>query len=114
MTKRTAQLYIIDILDSIKNIEEYIKGMDFEEFEKDQKTIDAVVRNFEIIGEASRNMPEDIKLKRKDIPWSKMIGMRNILAHEYFSADLEIIWETIQEDLLHIKLLIDDVLKKES
>lgn len=103
MSKRAALLYLQDILTSVKNIEEYIQGLNFEEFIKDQKTIDAVVRNFEIIGEAARNIPQDLTSKYPDLPWSKMISMRNKVMHEYFGIDEEILWKTIQEDLPGLK-----------
>ncbi len=88
-----------DIKESIKKIEGYTVGLDFDKFSKDYKTIDAVVRNLEIIGEAVKNLPEEIKLKYTDIPWGEVIGMRNKATHEYWGVDEEILWETIKEDL---------------
>lgn len=110
MTKRNPKLYISDILEAIEKIKEYTEDLSFEEFEKDEKTIDAVVRNFEIIGEAAGNVPEEIKMKYLDVDWRDMIAMRNILAHEYFQVGLEIIWDTIEEDIPKIKLSMKNIL----
>ena len=99
MSKRSADLYIEDILSSIEKIENYVSGMSFEDFWRDYKTIDAVVRNLSIIGEASKNMPEEIKSKHTEVPWIEIVGMRNKVMHEYFGVDEEILWKTISEDL---------------
>lgn len=103
MPKREVQLYLTDIKDSIVRIEEYTRDFSFNDFKSDLKTIDAVVRNFEIIGEAAANLPEDFTEKYSEIPWSQIIGMRNKVAHEYFGIDPKIIWKTIQEDLPALK-----------
>ncbi|MBU2439860.1 DUF86 domain-containing protein [bacterium] len=85
MIKRDYGDYIQDILDSIIDIENFIKGMNFEEFTKDRKTINAVVRSIEIIGEATKKIPKSLRDKYPDIPWKKMAGMRDKLIHEYFT-----------------------------
>ena len=110
MSKREWKLFVEDILESIGLIEDYVKGMDFNEFKKDRKTIDAVVRNFEIIGEASRNIPEEIKNKYPDIDWKGMIGLRNRIAHEYFGVNLTIIWNILKNDLPLLKEKIKRIL----
>lgn len=94
--KRTAKLYIKDILDSIKSIGEYTSGLSFEAFRSRKIVIDAVVRNFEVIGEAAKNVPENLKDMQPEIPWKEMSGMRNKITHEYFGIDLDIVWKTIQ------------------
>lgn len=99
MSKRKAKLYIEDIKNSIGKIEEYTKGLGFDEFVKDAMIIDAVVRNLTIIGEAARNIPEEIKSENPDIAWTEAIGMRNKATHEYFGVDEDILWKTIKEDL---------------
>lgn len=99
MSVRNWQLRIEDILDSIQHILDYTEGMDFLTWGSDQKTVDAVVRNFEIIGEAANHIPPEIQSRFPDIPWVPMRGIRNILIHEYFGVDEEVIWETIQNDL---------------
>lgn len=84
--------------------------MDFATFKDDQKTLDAVIRNLEIIGEAARFIPEDVEEKYPDIPWLEMRGIRNILAHEYFGVSASIIWETVTKNLQEIKPKIKSLL----
>lgn len=83
-------------LESISKIEGYTKDLPFEKFSKDRMVIDAVTRNFEIIGEASKNIPDGLKLLHNDVPWKEMAGMRDKVIHEYFGVDLEIVWRTIK------------------
>jgi uncharacterized protein with HEPN domain len=80
-------------------IRQYTKDLDFKSFQSGPKTVDAVVRNLAIIGEAARHVPECITEKRSDIPWQEMRDMRNLLSHEYFGVNVKIMWETIQSDL---------------
>lgn len=114
MSKREPLLYLQDILTSITRIEEYTNNLSFEDLNDDWKTIDAVVRNLEIIGEAARNMPEDIIEQNPDIPWGYMISMRNKVIHAYFGVDLDILWKTIKEDLPLLKQQIAKILKEYS
>jgi len=109
--KRDYIQYLEDIIESINNIEEYVNGFTFNTFIEDKKTIDAVIRNFEIIGEASKNIPMDIKEKYKEVPWKTMSDMRNILIHEYFGIKLDIIWKTINERLPELKKSILNLIK---
>ncbi len=109
MTKRNEQVYIRDIVDSIERIEDYTKGLSFEQFSHDQKTIDAVIRNFEIIGEATKNLSNEIKSSYQDIPWKEMAGMRDKMIHDYSGVDLDIIWKTIKERLLELKKSLEGI-----
>ncbi|HTY25763.1 MAG TPA: DUF86 domain-containing protein [Desulfomonilaceae bacterium] len=86
---RDCRLYLDDMLGSCRKIREFTEGMSFEEFKRDVKTQDAVIRNFEVIGEAANRLPDEIKDLYKDIEWAKIIGFRNILIHEYFGVKLE-------------------------
>jgi len=90
---RQESIFLIDIITAIKRIEDYTEGYDFEMFRNDQKTIDAVIRNFEVIGEASKNLSTDLKIKNPDVPWQEMYYLRNKVSHEYFGVDYEIIWD---------------------
>lgn len=99
MPHRSWQLRIADIIEAIETILDYSAGMTFEQFASDRKTIDAVVRNFIIIGEAASHLPEDLTELYSDLPWREMRDMRNIAAHEYFGVDNMIVWETLRNNL---------------
>ena len=99
MSKRGDKLYLEDIKESIKKIEKYTKGMSFAVFARDMRTIDAVVRNISVIGEAVKNISKETKSKNPEISWREIIGMRNKVIHEYFGIDEEILWKTIKEDI---------------
>ena len=88
-----------DILAAVRAIERYTEGMTFEEFTADARTIDAVVRNLMTIGESTRWIPEPIKDAHREVPWRTLRGVRNVVAHEYFGVDSEILWETVRADL---------------
>ena len=103
MPKRQIELYLADISLAIRRIEKYIKGFNITEFFNDPKTLDAVIRNLEIIGEAVKNIPPAVKKKYPKIPWAKIAGMRNKIIHEYFGIDEEIIWQTIKGDIPKLK-----------
>lgn len=109
MKKRDYQDYLQDIIDSINDIGMFVKGMSFAGFLKDKKTINAVVRSIEIIGEATKKLPVSLKNKHPLIPWKKMAGMRDKLIHEYFGIDLEILWSVVKKDILLLKRLIKQV-----
>ena len=99
MPERDVRLYLDDILDSGNAILEYVVGMSFDEFRNDRKTQSAVIREFEIIGEAVGRLPDDLKQRHSDVEWQDIKDFRNLLIHEYFGIDLEIVWKVIQEDL---------------
>ncbi|OGY42881.1 MAG: hypothetical protein A2729_03140 [Candidatus Buchananbacteria bacterium RIFCSPHIGHO2_01_FULL_39_14] len=107
--KRDYNLYIADIEECIKSIELYTKDLTFEKFKNNKMAIDAVVRNIEIIGEAANNIPKEIKVKHSEVPWNKIIGMRNKIIHEYFGVDIKIIWKTIQRRIPELKKLINKI-----
>ena len=109
--KRDANLYFQDIIDSIEVIEEFIKGYDLEKFSQDRKTVDAVIRNVAVIGEAINNLPEEIKIVNPQIPWDDINGMRNKIIHEYFGVNKIILWQTINEDLPELKKHITKFIK---
>jgi uncharacterized protein with HEPN domain len=91
--------YLEDIQKSMLRILEYTEGMSFSDFKKDYMVVDAVIRNFEIIGEASKNVPEYVRKKYPEIPWKKMHGLRNLISHKYFGIDYEMIWQIISNSL---------------
>ncbi len=85
--------------------------MSFEEIEKDQKTIDAVIRNFEIIGEASNKLPKEFREKHPDVPWKSIIGLRNILIHDYLGVDIVAVWGNIKQELPSLKEQLQSILE---
>ncbi len=111
---RDHRLYLDNILESISRIFSYIERMDFDGFAADQKTVDAVVRNLEIIGEAARNLSDEIKQSLTEVEWKKIVGMRNILAHEYFGINNQIIWDIVQTKLPPLKKACEEGLKDDN
>lgn len=96
---RSPALYLSEILDAAKLRRDFTSGMDRESFLEDEKTKSAVVRQFEIIGEAAKSIPEDIRSFSPDIPWSNIAGMRNRLIHAYFNVDYDLVWDTLETEL---------------
>ena len=99
MSKRTPKLLLEDILDSSERILKYVENMTFDEFQQDIKTVDAVVRNFEIIGEASNLLPDELKENYPEIDWHRIRGFRNRIVHDYFGVDNQIIWTIIFDQI---------------
>ncbi len=100
MSKRDWKLFITDILDCIEKIERYTSGSSYEDFMRDDKTKDAVVRNLEIIGEAANRIPQHIQEEYKEVPWSKIVGLRHRLIHGYFVVDYDIVWNIKKIELV--------------
>ena len=109
--KRTYKLYLNDILQAIERIETYTTGLNFEDFSKNSLIVDAVVRNFEIIGEAAKKIPPEIKEQQGQIQWKEMAGMRDKLSHNYSGVDMEIVWRTAKKRLPDLKRTIKELLK---
>jgi len=103
--------YLKDISDAIEKVQQFVEGMDFEKFSHDSKTVFAVIRALEIIGEASKKIPETMKRQNPELPWREMAGIRDILIHEYFGTNLRVVWNTINEDIPKLKPGIYAMLK---
>ena len=99
MSRRDWALFVDDIQQAYDKISGYVSGMSFEDFCADTRTVDAVVRNLEIIGEASRGIPDDKQLLKPEIDWAAIRGLRNRIVHEYFGLSLSVIWAIVQTDL---------------
>ena len=110
--RRDYNLYFKDIIESCGHILEFVKGMDFDRFNKDEKTRSAVVRKFEIIGEAVKNIPDTVRRKHLDIPWKALVGMRDRLAHDYLGVDYKLVWDTIRRDIPILKRAIEAIAKE--
>ncbi len=106
--------YVADIQEAAENISQFIAGMTWTQFAQDQKTIYAVVRAFEIIGEAAKKVPPSVRKRHAKVPWKQMAGMRDKLIHEYFGVNYQVLWKTAQEDIPPVRPLIAKVLKEEA
>ncbi len=114
MPRRPWRLRIEDILEAIRTIRSYVVGLDEASFRGDHRTADAVLRNLEVIGEAARHVPADVRDRHPLIPWLDMADMRNVLSHEYFGVDLGLVWRTAVEDLPAIEPALEALLKEDS
>lgn len=106
-------LYLEDIQTSMLRIQEYISDQDVDSFQQDNKTMDAVIRNFEIIGEATKNLPDAIKDKYPNTPWKEMYRLRNRISHDYFGVDYRIIWRIATDYLPENLKQITEILRME-
>lgn len=111
--ERNYKMFLEDIQIAMSRIAEYIEGYDYERFKRDYKTVDAVIRNFEIIGEASKKLDLKIKERYPDVPWKEMYYLRNRISHEYFGVDYEIIWDVATNYLPENKIQIERIIIKE-
>ena len=110
MSDRDIKLLLQDIQDSIGKVLLYTKDLSFDDFMCDSKTMDAVIRNFEIIGEAANKIPADFQINHPQILWRRIIGLRNRIVHEYFGIDYEIVWKIKDENLPELGKQIDTIL----
>jgi len=108
---RDYKVYLEDIIEAIAKIERYVANLSFEDFSRKEIVIDATIRNFEIIGEAVKRIPENIKQKYPQVEWKKIAGLRDILIHEYSAIDLEILWDIIKNKLPDFKKNISKILE---
>ncbi|WP_297505127.1 DUF86 domain-containing protein [Thermococcus sp.] len=113
MSKRDPCLFMNDILEAIGRIEEYTSGYTFETFINDKKTVDAVLRNLEIIGEAARNIPDEVRERYPSVPWRRIVGLRNVVIHHYFGVDLSVVWVIVSSQLEELKEEIEKIVEGE-
>ena len=111
MTQRTVLHFLEDILKATDAIYGFVLHMNYEAFANDEKTIRAVEREFEIIGEAVKNIPDSFKDKYQDVPWRKIASFRDVLTHGYFRVDLDLVWRITQEDLPKLKKQTEKIKK---
>jgi uncharacterized protein with HEPN domain len=105
---------LFHIRDACTNIEQYIADVSEEDFRHNREKQDAVIREIEIIGEAVRNLPQELKDQYPQVPWNLISSMRNFLIHEYFSVDLDLVWDTVNSEVPHLKKEIDKIIGKSS
>ena len=109
---RDHKLYLEDMLEATKRIEKYTRGITLQKLKKDTLVLDGIARNLEIIGEAAKNVPAQIREKHPEVEWKKIAGLRDILAHEYFGIDTEVVWDIVKDKLPALKTQIRRILKK--
>ena len=110
--KKDDSVYLRHISDAIKIIEEYVHGLSNDQFLSYRMAKDAVVREIEIIGEAANNISDEYQQSHPEVPWGKMIGIRNKIIHEYFSVNFSIVWDTVQDDLPILKESVKKLLQE--
>jgi uncharacterized protein with HEPN domain len=107
---RDYRVYLDDIIEAAEQIEQYTSGLSLEAFSKDRKTRDAVLYNLQVVGEAIKKVPEEVRSRHPDIEWKKIAGLRDILVHEYFGIDVDIVWDVVANKLPDLKLQIEKIL----
>ncbi len=111
MSKRKPDVYLQDILESIEHIQKFLDGVSEDEFYENVEKQDAVLRRLEIIGEAVKHLPEEIREDHPDIPWRQIAGMRDIIIHEYFGVTLNMVWIVATDDILDLKTKVEEIIK---
>lgn len=111
--KKDSMIFVEHIIDSIKNIEAFMKKVSRESFLKNKEKQSAVIRQIEIIGEAVKNLPSEFKDKHPNVPWKDIVGMRDKLMHHYFGVDIEKVWITLKEDIPKLKNQIKNIIELE-
>lgn len=116
--RRIYRDYLRDILEAAEQAQQFVSGMNFAAFRADTKTQFAVIRALEIIGEAARQIPGTVQRRYPQVPWPDMLGMRNVLIHEYFGVDTLVLWRTVQEDIpaliTEMREILDEMANQES
>jgi uncharacterized protein with HEPN domain len=108
---RNVLVYIKDILQNMRDAEQFIQGMTYEQFVADKKTMNAVLRSIEVIGEAAKRVPDDVRAQYPQIPWKEMAGMRDKVIHLYFSVDNETVWLVVKERIPSLQPLLEQIVR---
>lgn len=107
---RNVLIYINDILENMRDAEQFTEGMSYEQFLTDKKTWNAVLRSIEVIGEATKNIPDDVRASYPQVPWKEMAGMRDKVIHFYFGVDREVVWLVVKERIPALRPSIEQIL----
>lgn len=109
MSKRDVRLFLADMLDALEKIERYTAGLSHEEFWENDLVADAVVRNLEVIGEAARHVPVEARERFPEVQWRQIVGFRNVVIHEYFAVDLDIVWTVVKHHLPQLRAALKKI-----
>ena len=101
--------YLADMRTAITEVEEFVAGMDYAAFAADKKTVNAVIRSLEVLGEAAKHIPAPLRKKYPEIPWSSMAGMRDVLIHDYMGVDLVTVWKVVRERLPEVRRQLSEM-----
>ena len=104
--------YVEDILENTEKAIKFVEGMDYETFKNDDKTVFATLRALEIVGEATKKIPDSVRSDNPDVPWREMAGIRDKLIHDYFGVNMEVIWKTVKQDLTVLKSQIEQIIEE--
>ncbi len=108
---RNLLIYVSDILENMRDAEEFIEGMSYEQFVADKKTANAVLRSIEVIGQATKNVPDNVRAQYPQVPWKEMAGMRDKVIHSYFDVDKEIVWLVVKERIPALRPFVEQILR---
>jgi uncharacterized protein with HEPN domain len=112
MSERNLKIYLLDMIENMIKTEEFIGSLNYDDFEKDEKSYYAVIRAIEVIGEAAKHIPDDIRKRFPNIPWKDIAGMRDKAIHFYFGINIEKVWLVVKKDIPQLLPLLKDVLKE--
>lgn len=110
MRRRSPRLYVVDMLRAIDKIGRFTEGLDLASFSDSEMVVDAVLKNLEVLGEAARNVPDEVRNAHPEIPWKRIVGLRNIVAHAYFGVDLENVWKIVGENVPEVRPSVEALL----
>jgi len=109
--KRNIVIYVRDILQNMQDAEDFVQGLSYDQFKVDKKTFNAVLRAVEVVGEATKHIPADIREKYPAVPWKEMAGMRDKVSHFYFGVDPEVVWNVVKDRIPTLKPIIEKILQ---
>ncbi len=110
--RRNYEVALQDVLDAISNVAEFVGSKTRDEFSNDKKTLHAVLRNLEVIGEAIKSIPAEVRRRHADVPWKRIGGLRDVLIHQYFGIDVDIVWNIVENKLPELRQQVETILSQ--